>query len=99
MPLDKMYTLEKTRKLRDEKNQKVIESNINMSSELRGIFKDGNEVRGIVPSGWGSVAHVRVDRTSGEIEHAERMTTPEDAMFTVNYINFLEKNFKEMGDL
>ena len=78
--------------------EKVIESNMNISTELRGIFKDGREVRGIVPEGWGSVAHVRVDRTTGEIEFAERMTTPEDGMFAVHYVNYLEKHFKEMKE-
>lgn len=96
--LDEKYTLEQTQEKRDESMKKVIESNLNMSAELRGIFKDGREVRGIVPSGWGSVAHVRVDRTTGEIEYAERMTTPEDGMFAVHYINYLERHFKEMRE-
>ena len=91
-------TLEQSRQARLENMEKVIESNMNISTELRGIFKDGREVRGIVPEGWGSVAHVRVDRTTGEIEFAERMTTPEDGMFAVHYINYLEKNFKEMKE-
>lgn len=96
--LDEQYTLVETKQIRDQSMKKVIEANLNMNSELRGIFKDGEEVRGIVPSGWGSIAHVRVDRTTGEIEYAERMTTPEDNMFAVHYINHLEKHFRDMKE-
>lgn len=67
-----------------------------MSGELRGIFKDGKEVRGVEPGGWGSHAHIRVDKKTGAVEHAERIATSEDALFAAHYISFLEDQFQEL---
>ena len=76
--------------------KKVIEANESMTGELRGIYKNGLEVRGIEPNGWGSLAHIKVDNASGEIVDAERVMTPEDNMFAIHYIWFLEKEFARM---
>ena len=74
----------------------VIEANDGMHGELRGIFKNGQEVRGVYPHGWGSMAHVKVDKENGEIVDAERISTPADGMFAVHYIWYLEKEFAKM---
>lgn len=94
--LDDSKTLEETERLKAHKMKSVIEANQGMSGELRGIFKNGQEVRGVEPHGWGSLAHIKVDNETGEIVDAERVTTPEDSMFAVHYIWFLEKEFARM---
>lgn len=70
--------------------KEVVKSTQDMSGELRGIYWNGKEVRGVEPGGWGSQAHISVDKDSGTIESAERIATAEDALFAAHYISFLE---------
>ena len=46
-----------------------------MNGELRGIFINGEEVRGVEPDGWGSFAKLQVDKESGLVNSAERLPT------------------------
>ena len=95
--LDESMSLEETLKIRDAHLKGVVEANNSMNGELRGIFKNGQEVRGLFPKGWGSLAHVKVDKANGEIVDAERIATPADKMFAVHYIWYLEKEFAKMN--
>lgn len=53
--------------------KKVIDSNLNISEEVRGVIIDGKEKLGVQPtSGWGSDIRVQVDNASGTIDYVER---------------------------
>lgn len=45
--------------------KKVIEENLNISGEIRGVQVNGHEVRGIESQGWGSMAKIEVDNETG----------------------------------
>ena len=68
-----------------------------MNGELRGIFIEGEEVRGVEPDGWGSLAKLKVDRDTGGIELAERQPTNQDVLFAAHYISYLEDQFKDIN--
>lgn len=52
---------------------KVIQNNLNVSEEIRGVTINGEERRGIEPTGgWGSGVRIQVDNASGDIDYAER---------------------------
>ena len=75
----------------------IIQSNQNLTGELRGIFVDGHEVRGIEAGGWGSLAKLQVDKITREIKSAERVPTKQDALFAAHYIDYLEKQFQQIN--
>ena len=51
--------------------KKVIQNNINISDEIRGVMINGEERRGIQPTGWwGSGVRIQVDNATGEIDYA-----------------------------
>ena len=58
---------------KEEFMKKVIQNNLNVSEEIRGVIINGEEKRGIKPTGgWGSGVRIQVDNSSGEIDYAER---------------------------
>lgn len=66
-----------SRKKQEEFMKKVIEENMNLAGEIRGIQVNGNEVRGIESTGWGSMAKIEVDNETGEVKKsAERFPSP-----------------------
>ena len=48
----------------------TVDINQKLNGELRGILRNGEEVRGIVANGWGSNVKLRVNRETGEIDNA-----------------------------
>lgn len=58
---------------KEEFMKKVINSNLNVSQEIQGVIINGEERRGIEPTGgWGSNVRIQVDNSTGEIDYAER---------------------------
>ena len=48
-----------------------------MGNEMNGfIGPTGHAVKGIIPDGWGSIAQVRVNKSTGKVDHVVRMHTP-----------------------
>ena len=46
---------------------------MNVAEEIRGVMVNGEERRGIQPTGgWGSGVRIQVDNATGEIDYAER---------------------------
>ena len=76
--------------------QKVIQDNLNLAGEIRGVQVNGVEVRGIESMGWGSMAKIVVDNETGQIEKvAERFPSIQDRLFAKLYLDFLEEDFKQ----
>ena len=75
-----------------------MDHNQQMGNEMNGfIGPTGHAVKGIIPSGWGSMAQVRVDKSTGEVDQVVRMHTPQDAKFATRYINFLQTLFDDLA--
>ena len=56
---------------KEDFRKKVIQNNINISDEIRGVMINGEERRGIQPTGgWGSGVRIQVDNATGEIDYA-----------------------------
>ena len=52
---------------------KIIQNNLKVSEEVRGVMVNGQEQRGIKPTGgWGSGVRIQVDNASGSVDYAER---------------------------
>lgn len=80
--------------------KKVVQNNMNVSEEIRGVIIDGQERRGIKPTGgWGSGVRIQVDNATGNIDYAERQESPQDELFKKLYLRFLEKQFEEIDSL
>jgi hypothetical protein len=77
--------------------EETIKSNQKFSGELRGIMRDGEEIRGLEASGWGSNVKLRVHRETGEIDDAFRVPTEHDVVFASHYISFLDNQFRDAG--
>lgn len=80
--------------------EETVKSNQKANGELRGLMRDGEEIRGLVASGWGSNVKLRVHRETGEISDAFRVPTEHDVLFAAHYISFLEEQFTNawLGD-
>ena len=90
-----------TIKIREDHNLKnVLAANQRAGEEQKEGIIDGfgNEVKGIIPDGWGSLVKVTLDRRDGSVQNVERVTHPRDTMFASRYIGFLEKSFGEEID-
>lgn len=58
---------------KEEFMKKVIQNNLNVSEEIRGVMVEGDERRGIKPTGgWGSGVRIQVDNATGKIDYAYR---------------------------
>ena len=65
-----------------------------MGEILSGVKgPNGKVLEDCVAYGWGSIAKVKVDQDSGDIENIERIETPEDTNFKTRYLKYLEQQF------
>ena len=71
--------------------KQVIENNLNVSKEVRGVIINGDEKIVEPSSGWGSDIRVQVDNASGNIDYVQRKESLEDKQFSKLYLQFLEK--------
>ena len=65
-----------------------------MGEVLLGVKAPNGKVKeNVIAKGWGSIAKVSVDKTSGDIGNIEREETPEDTQFKNRYLKYLEQQF------
>lgn len=77
--------------------KKIVDHNLTMNGELKGVQVNGQEVQGIESYGWGSDAKLEVDHAKGTIKKmAERQLTKPDRAFIAHYLNYLEKQFQKL---
>lgn len=76
----------------EELMRRIAQNNVNVSKEVRGFMVNGQEIRGIEPTGgWGSTINIQLDNSTGNIDHAERCESPQDTQFKERYIAYLER--------
>ena len=86
-------------KLDDDLMNKIVKNNMNVSEEVRGFMVNGQEVRGIEPTGgWGSTISIQLDNASGSIDHAIRTESKQDKLFKERYIAYLENELGNKQD-
>ena len=80
--------------------QQVILQNQKMGDELKAVTApNGNMILGLIPQGWGSIAQVKVDGATGDIGGIERVETPQDKLFAIKYLRFLESTLKDKAPI
>merc|ERR1719198_2281794 len=87
-PEEQQATEEETEEQKEQKEKmqeffkKIVDHNLTMNGELKGVQVNGQEVQGIESYGWGSDAKLEVDQAKGTINKtAERQLTKPDRAY------------------